>query len=27
VERFVEAWFSESAQISLRALVERLRKK
>lgn len=27
VERFVEAWFSESAQISLCALVERLRKK
>ena len=27
VERFVETWFSESAQASLRALVERLRKK
>lgn len=27
VERFVETWFSESAQSSLRALVERLRKK
>jgi enoyl-CoA hydratase/carnithine racemase len=27
VERFVETWFSESAQTSLRALVERLRKK
>jgi 3,2-trans-enoyl-CoA isomerase len=27
VERFVETWFSESAQTTLRALVERLRKK